>query len=63
MGLGIGVWKCLQMGLLPTGTGDWLAFETRGPVREFLCSFAASVGSHCIFVGARIIIIIFVMTA
>ena len=21
------------MGLLPTGTGDWLAFETRGPVR------------------------------
>lgn len=20
------------MGLLPTGTGDWLAFETRGPV-------------------------------
>jgi hypothetical protein len=20
------------MGLLPMGTGDWLAFETRGPV-------------------------------
>ena len=23
------------MGLLPTGTGDWLAFETRGMVRFF----------------------------
>ncbi|KAF7777579.1 hypothetical protein Agabi119p4_3651 [Agaricus bisporus var. burnettii] len=34
VGLGIGVWKCLQMGLLPTGTGDWLAFETRGPAPE-----------------------------
>jgi hypothetical protein len=22
------------MGLLPTGTGDWLAFETRGLVRS-----------------------------
>jgi len=33
VGLAIGLWKCQQMGLLPTGTGDWLAFETRGPVR------------------------------
>jgi hypothetical protein len=24
------------MGLLPTGTADWLAFETRGPVRVLL---------------------------
>lgn len=32
VGLAIGLWKCQQMGLLPTGTGDWLAFETRGPV-------------------------------
>lgn len=30
--LGLGLWKCRSMGLLPTGTGDWLAFETRGPV-------------------------------
>uniref|UniRef100_A0A0W0FMR9 ER membrane protein complex subunit 4 n=1 Tax=Moniliophthora roreri TaxID=221103 RepID=A0A0W0FMR9_MONRR len=27
--LGVGLWKCSQMGLLPMGTGDWLAFETR----------------------------------
>ncbi|KXN82624.1 ER membrane protein complex subunit 4, partial [Leucoagaricus sp. SymC.cos] len=33
LGLAIGLWKCQQMGLLPTGTGDWLAFEARGPVR------------------------------
>ncbi|KAI0312966.1 hypothetical protein OF83DRAFT_1165791 [Amylostereum chailletii] len=32
--LGLGLWKCRQMGLLPTGTGDWLAFETRGPPPE-----------------------------
>lgn len=30
--LGVGLWKCRSMGLLPTGTGDWLAFETRGTV-------------------------------
>ena len=30
--LALGLWKCRSMGLLPTGTGDWLAFETRGPV-------------------------------
>ncbi|OCB91344.1 endoplasmic reticulum protein [Sanghuangporus baumii] len=29
--LALGLWKCKSMGLLPTGTGDWLAFETRGP--------------------------------
>ncbi|ETW85397.1 hypothetical protein HETIRDRAFT_311528, partial [Heterobasidion irregulare TC 32-1] len=28
--LGLGLWKCRSMGLLPTGTGDWLAFESRG---------------------------------
>ncbi|PCH38615.1 DUF1077-domain-containing protein [Wolfiporia cocos MD-104 SS10] len=28
--LALGLWKCRSMGLLPTGTGDWLAFETRG---------------------------------
>ncbi|KAF8655816.1 hypothetical protein AX16_002901 [Volvariella volvacea WC 439] len=26
----VGLWKCRSMGLLPMGTGDWLAFETRG---------------------------------
>ncbi|KAF9234490.1 hypothetical protein BU15DRAFT_89963 [Melanogaster broomeanus] len=32
--LAVGLWKCRSMGLLPTGTGDWLAFETRGPSPE-----------------------------
>ncbi|KAI0692212.1 hypothetical protein BC835DRAFT_1407096 [Cytidiella melzeri] len=32
--LAIGLWKCRSMGLLPTGTGDWLAFETRGQPPE-----------------------------
>ncbi|KAL0572156.1 hypothetical protein V5O48_009803 [Marasmius crinis-equi] len=32
--LGVGLWKCRSMGLLPTGTGDWLAFEQRGPPPE-----------------------------
>ena len=31
--LALGLWKCRSMGLLPMGTGDWLAFETRGQVR------------------------------
>ena len=31
--LGVGLWKCRSMGLLPTGTGDWLAFESRSLVR------------------------------
>ena len=33
--LALGLWKCRSMGLLPTGTGDWLAFETRGQVRLY----------------------------
>jgi len=32
--LALGLWKCNSMGLLPMGTGDWLAFETRGPSPE-----------------------------
>jgi len=32
--LAVGLWKCRSMGLLPTGTGDWLAFEIRGPAPE-----------------------------
>ncbi|EJU05127.1 DUF1077-domain-containing protein, partial [Dacryopinax primogenitus] len=31
--IALALWKCRQMGLIPTGTGDWLAFETRGVVR------------------------------
>ncbi|KAI0806842.1 hypothetical protein C8Q74DRAFT_1224593 [Fomes fomentarius] len=34
--LALGLWKCRSMGLLPTGTGDWLAFETRGQPPEIL---------------------------
>lgn len=30
--LALGVWKCKQMGLVPSGTGDWLQFETREEV-------------------------------
>ena len=33
--LALGLWKCRSMGLLPTGTADWLAFETRGAVSLF----------------------------
>ncbi|KIJ33552.1 hypothetical protein M422DRAFT_213446 [Sphaerobolus stellatus SS14] len=32
--VGLGLWKCKNMGLLPTGTADWLAFETRGEAPE-----------------------------
>ncbi|PPQ77603.1 hypothetical protein CVT25_011395 [Psilocybe cyanescens] len=32
--LSVGLWKCRSMGLLPTGTGDWLAFETRESAPE-----------------------------
>jgi len=32
--IGLALWKCQQMGLIPTGTGDWLAFETRGVAPE-----------------------------
>ena len=35
--LAVGLWKCRSMGLLPMGTGDWLAFETRGLVRSGNC--------------------------
>ncbi|KAI0093803.1 hypothetical protein BDY19DRAFT_919000 [Irpex rosettiformis] len=32
--LALGLWKCRSMGLLPTGTADWLAFETRNQPPE-----------------------------
>ena len=35
--IGVGLWKCRSMGLLPVGTADWLPYETRGQVRRFLC--------------------------
>jgi len=34
--LAVGLWKCRSMGLLPTGTGDWLAFESRNLAPEAL---------------------------
>nr|GAT53680.1 predicted protein [Mycena chlorophos] len=34
--LAVGLWKCRTMGLLPVGTGDWLAFETRGTAPEIV---------------------------
>ncbi|KAH7106240.1 endoplasmic reticulum protein [Auriculariales sp. MPI-PUGE-AT-0066] len=36
--LALGLWKCWQVGLLPRGTGDWIAFETRGSPPEFFLS-------------------------
>ena len=54
--LALGLWKCRSMGLLPMGTGDWLAFETRGQVspftcREFghLCSSHSSHQRYCLY--------------
>lgn len=35
----LGIWKCNQMGLIPLGTADWLAFETRGVVSSFTMSW------------------------
>jgi hypothetical protein len=43
--LGVGLWKCRSMGLLPTGSGDWLAFETRGLVR----SLSLSIVMTCLY--------------
>lgn len=62
--LAVGLWKCRSMGLLPTGTGDWLAFESRGMVSVVVFFFAA--GSRltslvtCFFLstGARDIVIV-----
>jgi len=28
--IALGLYKCRSMGLLPTGSADWLSFETRG---------------------------------
>ena len=41
--LAVGLWKCRSMGLLPTGTGDWLAFESRGLVSRFIICIQAQI--------------------
>ncbi|WVW83919.1 hypothetical protein I302_105941 [Kwoniella bestiolae CBS 10118] len=33
--LALGLWKCSTMGILPTGSGDWLHFETRSDPPEW----------------------------
>ncbi|KAJ9092425.1 hypothetical protein QFC21_006807 [Naganishia friedmannii] len=42
--LGLGIYKCKQMGLVPTGTGDWLQFETRREPPEWSAVRLASYG-------------------
>lgn len=32
--LALGLYKCSTMGILPTGSGDWLQFETRLEVSQ-----------------------------
>jgi len=40
VGLGLGVWKVNQMGLLPTTRSDWLAWETaRTPLERAIPAF------------------------
>ena len=34
--LALGLWKCSTMGILPTGSGDWLQFETRSEVSRYV---------------------------
>lgn len=34
--LALGLYKCSTMGILPTGTSDWLQFETRSDVSSNL---------------------------
>ncbi|KAJ9111278.1 hypothetical protein QFC20_002569 [Naganishia adeliensis] len=42
--LALGVWKCKQMGLVPSGTGDWLQFETREEPPEWSAVRLAAYG-------------------
>ncbi|KAI5451717.1 hypothetical protein NCC49_001366 [Naganishia albida] len=42
--LALGVWKCKQMGLVPSGTGDWLQFETRAEPPEWSAVRLAAYG-------------------
>lgn len=41
------------MGLLPTGTGDWLAFETRGSVRLLAILQPFSLLTHSLLPAPR----------
>lgn len=41
------------MGLLPTGTGDWLAFETRGSVRLLAILQPFSLLTHSLLQAPR----------
>jgi len=36
LGLALGLYKCSTMGLLPSGSADWLAFESRRVSAEHL---------------------------
>jgi Protein of unknown function (DUF1077) len=62
--LALGLWKCRSMGLLPTGTGDWLAFESRGLVSILIAlvtleqksELSSSSLLSCIFVKAAWVI-------
>jgi hypothetical protein len=33
--LGLGIWKCSSLGLLPTTVSDWATFESVGKNTEF----------------------------
>jgi hypothetical protein len=46
--LALGLWKCNQMGIIPRGAADWLAFESRNPVRSSFTSGStlSRVGDH-----------------
>ena len=51
--LALGLWKCRSMGLLPTGTGDWLAFETRGSVSPHRNDSITIVDTSLFYVASR----------
>ncbi|WWC61875.1 uncharacterized protein I303_104460 [Kwoniella dejecticola CBS 10117] len=42
--LALGLWKCSTMGILPTGSGDWLHFETRLDPPEWSSTRLLSLG-------------------
>jgi len=42
--LSLGLYKCSSMGILPTGSADWLQFETRNEPPEWSAIRAASLG-------------------
>ncbi|CAD6587075.1 MAG: hypothetical protein TREMPRED_004655 [Tremellales sp. Tagirdzhanova-0007] len=41
---GLGLYKCATMGILPTGSADWLQFETRNEPPEWSAARAFSLG-------------------